>query len=81
MSNFTMAQAKQDFKRGLLGKVRIVAAMPGMWTVQLTSKLEKDGTGLLVDARKKKPRQMKSLDAAVATVAQIGFEIKQLIVV
>jgi hypothetical protein len=80
MSDWTLAQAKLDFNRGLLKDVRIVSAMPGTWSVEITSTLALDGKGWLLGAKKKEPRQMKTLDAALEAVLQIGFEVKQLLV-
>lgn len=76
-----MEQAKRDFERGLLGEVRIVDTRIGTWAVQIISTLEADGTGWLIDAKKKQPRQMKTLDAAVEAVKQIGFQVSQLAVI
>lgn len=80
MSDWTMAQAKRDFERGLFKEVRIVAVMPNAWAVQLTSTLSMDGTGWLLGAKNKEVRQMKTLDAAVEAVSQIGFKVKQLLI-
>lgn len=80
MSDWTMAAAKRDYGRALLKEVRIVDTPLGTWAVQITSRLGMDGTGWLIDARKKEPRQMKSLDAAVEAVVQIGFQVKQLLI-
>lgn len=80
MSDWTLAQAKKDFNRGLLKQVRIVAAMPGTWSVQITSILALDGKGWLLDAKKKEPRQFKTLDAAIFQIREIGFEVRQILV-
>jgi hypothetical protein len=80
MSDFTMARAKSDFQRGFLKEARIIATLPATWAVQITSKLGMDGTGFLVDARHKQPRQMRSLDAAVEAVMQIGFDVKRILI-
>lgn len=80
--DWTLAKAKDDFGRGLLRQARIVAApmTPGVWMVEITSTLALDGKGWLLDAKKKQPRQMKTVDAAVEAIVQIGFEVKQLLV-
>ena len=81
MSDWTLAQAKMDFNRGLLKEVRIVAATPvGTWSVEITSTLTVDGKGWLLGAKTKDPRKMKTLDAAVEAILQIGFEVKHLLV-
>jgi hypothetical protein len=78
MSDWTMAQAKRDFERGLLKSVHIVDTGIDTWAVQITSTLGMDGTGWLLGAKHKEPRQMKTLDAAVEAIRQIGFLVKQL---
>jgi hypothetical protein len=51
--NWTMAQAKRDFERGLLKEVRIVAATEKTWSVQITSTLAMDDVGWLIDAKQR----------------------------
>lgn len=76
MSDFTMAQAKRDFFYGWLEGVRIVNLGNGLgWSVVIHSRLGMDGAGYLVDARSKKPRQFRTVDAAIAAVEQIGFRV------
>lgn len=76
MSDFTMAQAKRDFSRGLLDGVRVVNIGMGLgWTVIIRSRLGMDGAGYLVDARSKEPRKFRTADAAIAAVEQIGFRV------
>lgn len=78
--DWTMAQAKKDFDRGLLKEVRIVAATADTWSVQITSSLKHDGTGWLLGAKNKSVRQMRTLDAAIQAAKDIGFEVKTLAV-
>lgn len=80
MRDWTMQEAKIDFDRGLLKQAKIVAVSPGLWAVQLTSTLASDGTGWLLQSKRREQRQMKTLHAAAEAVTKIGFEIKQLIV-
>lgn len=80
MSDWTMAQAKRDFNRALIKDVRIVDTQLGTWSVRITSQHGMNSTGWLIDARKREPRQMKSLCAAVKAVTQIGFQVKQLLI-
>ena len=80
MTDWTMAAAKRDFERALIKEVRIVDTQHSTWSIQITSQLGMDSTGWLIDARKKKARQIKSLNAAVDAVEQIGFQVKQLLI-
>lgn len=75
---FTMEQAKRDFARGLLCGVCIVSQSSGGWSVQIATKLDGEGVGWLVDARKKKIRVMKTIEAAIVAVSQIGFVVNRL---
>ena len=80
MMDFTMALAKRDFERGLLVGARIVSIIDGRWGVELISSLGVDGSGWLIDAKDHKTRQMRTLDAAVSALQQVGFDVKQLII-
>jgi hypothetical protein len=71
-----MAQAKRDFSIGYLTECKLVRVpLSNDWTIQLGSGLSR---GFLVDARTKERRQFKSLDSAVSTLEQIGFEVIEL---
>jgi hypothetical protein len=69
-----MDLAKRDFKIGYLEGFHIDRDTVG-WRIYLKGGAN---TGLLVDAREKKPRLFKSLDSAVAAVEQIGFKVESL---
>jgi hypothetical protein len=71
---WTMAQAKRDFARGVLASAEIKWFGLGMgYGLLLTSKLAGEGSGLLVDARGRKPRQFRTADAVIVTAREIGF--------
>jgi len=75
---WTMAEAKKDFERGLLTGFQIYDSSPIMdggvtWSVSLSAKQLKVDGGALVDARTKKDRVFRTLDAAVKAVREIGF--------
>jgi hypothetical protein len=75
MMNVTLAQAKRDFSIGYA--VRFVieqAPMSDGWRV-LLARDEGAPYGDLVDARTKKMRVFKTLDAAVAALREIGFSV------
>lgn len=77
MTIYTTAQAKRDFSLGYLSDFHIQRyPMTINWTVYL--KAGGNGSGFLVDARKKEPRQFKTLDAAVAAIEEIGFRVEGL---
>jgi hypothetical protein len=73
--NWTLEQAKRDFKLGYLESFHVERSAGNGWLVCL-----KGGTvsGVLVDARDKKPRVFKSLDSAIATIERIGFKVESL---
>ena len=80
MANWTMAKAKNDLERGLLKELGIEALpLDRGWAILIESRLGMDGSGWLVDARSKQPREFKTLDAAVRALAQIGFEVAHLV--
>ncbi len=74
--DWTMAQAKRDFENGLFRAFRIDRTMAG-WSVALQGS-GKIGEGWLLDARLKQPRNFKTLDASVAALTQIGFQVDSL---
>lgn len=74
--NLTMAQAKRDFENGLFRAFIIDRSMSG-WCVILQG-TGKIGEGWLIDARRKEVRVFKTLDAAVAALGEIGFEVGRL---
>lgn len=76
MADWTMAQAKRDFENGLLRSFQIDRSMLG-WCVALQG-IGKIGSGWLLDARRKEPRVFKTVDAAVAALCEIGFEVSRL---
>ena len=80
MSDYTMAQAKRDFERGFLKgvEVRHWEIAGGVWTVMLESM--GGSIGFLVDARTKRTREFKTVDAAVRAIQSMGFKIKTLVV-
>lgn len=76
IDSWTMDLAKRDFSIGYLESFQIDRALlANGWNVRL-----KGGTnrGPLVDAREKKPRVFKTLDAAVVALEQIGFKVESL---
>lgn len=76
IDSWTMDLAKRDFSIGYLESFYIERALLSLgWHVML-----KGGTnrGPLVDAREKKARLFKSLDAAIAALEQIGFKVETL---
>lgn len=76
IDSWTMELAKRDFSIGYLETFHIERApMVHGWHVML-----KGGTnrGPLVDAREKKPRVFKTLDAAVVALEQVGFKVESL---
>lgn len=77
MKVHTMAQAKRDHEIGYLTRWRIERAPEGQegWRVELGAGV---GCGWLADARSKEPRVFKSLDGAVSSLQQIGFEVNLL---
>jgi len=75
---WTMEQAKRDFRFGFLDSFHIERVNDGVndvWRVRLRGG---SASGVLVDAREKKPRLFKSLDSAVSAVEQIGFKVDSL---
>ena len=71
-----MAQAKRDFSIGYLTECKLVRVpMSPEWSIQLGQGVSR---GFLVDARTKEPRHFKSLDSAISTLEQIGFEVNEL---
>jgi len=78
----TMAQAKRDFGIGYLrgfSILRDVADMSGNprgWNLDLED--INGRRGFLVDARTKTVRVFKTLDAAVAALEEIGFQVNGL---
>jgi len=74
IDSWTMDLAKRDFSIGYLESFRIERApMLDGWHLFF-----KGGTnrGPLVDAREKKPRLFKTLDAAVISLEKIGFKVE-----
>jgi hypothetical protein len=75
---YTMAEAKRDFTNGHLVYWEIQRGIlePG-WLVLFGEERRSDRSTAyyLVDARSKEPRRFKTLDAAVAAIEDIGFEV------
>lgn len=77
MSDYTMAQAKADFSRGLIFEAKIYAPLDldrgygAGWTVYLNG--GQWGGGMLVDARDRNVRTFKTVDSAVRAIRSIGF--------
>lgn len=73
--DYTMAQAKRDFKRGFVRGASLVAPLPseGGWWVLIND----NGMfgGPLVDARSGEIRFFKTTDAAISALHQIGFSL------
>ncbi|KGG96616.1 hypothetical protein P245_05370 [Comamonas thiooxydans] len=80
MRDWTLMEAKKDFERGLLKEARIVPIESGLWAVQITSTLAADGTGWLLQTKRREQRQMKTLQAAAEAVTNIGFKIRSLLI-
>ena len=73
MNSYTLAQAKRDYQIGYLTQyVFERSPLSRCWMVALGSG---NSRGWLVDARGNTPREFKSLDSAVSTLEQIGFEV------
>lgn len=75
----TLAQAKRDFEFGLIQSVMIQRVFESA-VVELTYR-GKSVPEPLVDARTKKPRQFKTLDAAVRSIEEIGLSVSALRIV
>lgn len=80
--DYTMLFAKKDLQAGYLTGYQIDrVSMEYGWTITLrawgTTK-SRAATGWLVDARTKKSRVFKTLDAAVKALEQIGFKVDSL---
>jgi hypothetical protein len=71
---WTMELAKRDFQIGFLEGFHVDRAEEG-WYIYLKGG---SNTGVLVDARWKKPRLFKSLDSAICTLEQIGFKVESI---
>lgn len=72
---YTMADAKRDFKMGYLAQYVIERnALAAGWRVKLGPE-RNQVLHPLVDARTKQWRLFKSLDAAVSSLEEIGFEV------
>jgi hypothetical protein len=73
---YTLGQAKRDHELGYIATYAIErAAMSRGWVVVLGSG---NARGWLCDARTKEPREFKSLDSAVSSLEQIGFQVDML---
>jgi len=72
---YTMADAKRDFKMGYLAQYLIERNIlsPG-WRVKIGPE-RNQVLHPLVDARTKQWRLFKSLDAAVSSLEEIGFQV------
>lgn len=75
---YTMADAKRDFKMGYLAQFVIERNVlsPG-WRVKIGPE-RNQVLHPLVDARTKQWRVFKTLDAAVSSLEEIGFEVNVL---
>lgn len=72
-TTYTTAQAKRDFSIGHLTDYHVQRwPMSSNWAIYFKVP---NGSGYLVDARKKEPRQFKTLDAVVAALEDIGFKV------
>ena len=80
MRDWTLQEAKIDFERGFLKQACIVSVAPDLWAVEITSTLPNDGTGWLLQSKRREQRQMKTLHAAAEAVIQIGFQVNRLLV-
>lgn len=70
---YKMNDAKRDFSNGFLKKFRIEKNPMGLgWLIFLG---EGKTSGHLVDARLKQPRNFKTLDAAINSIEEIGFQV------
>lgn len=76
IDDFTMAQAKRDFKIGYLETFEIHRSiMFTGWNVILKGGTRK---GPLVTARGSQAREFRTLDSAVSAVESIGFKVEGL---
>ena len=77
MADVTMAEAKRDFRHGLITGADVVrpGMSAGVWSVVLRYTVGGPlfGSVLLVDARTRKPREFRTLDAAFSALEQIGL--------
>lgn len=72
---YTMADAKRDFRLGYLGQYVIERnVLAAGWRVKVGPE-RNQVLHPLVDARSKEWRLFKSLDAAVSSLEEIGFEV------
>lgn len=75
---YTMAEAKRDFSMGYMGHWEIQrAVIETGWRVLFGEgrRSDRSSAHYLVDARTKEPRLFKTLDAAVAAIEEVGFEV------
>lgn len=71
-SDITMAQAKRDFRNGLiLGADVLQAPMSKVWCIRFKTKGL--GEAWLIDAKRHEGREFKTLDAAFAAVLEVGL--------
>lgn len=77
LMDFQLNNAKAYFKEGLFTKFEIIPYENG-WTLKIYFKDTNMSAGHIVDARGRKVRVLKSVDAAVALAKEVGFEIKGL---
>jgi len=73
MADILMAQAKRDFRNGLITGADILKApMSEVWVIRFRTK-GIDGDAWLIDAKRHEARQFKTLDAAFAAVIEAGL--------
>lgn len=74
MADILMAQAKRDFRNGLITGADILKApMSEVWVIKFRTK-GPDKEGWLIDAKRHEARQFKTLDAAFAAVLEVGLK-------
>lgn len=76
MSDYTMAQAKRDYDRGMILEAKIIPPhdlIENGWHVYLDA--GQWGDGCLVDARSRAVRFFKTADSAIKAIQQIGFKV------
>lgn len=81
MKLWTLRQAQEDFRRGLLLNVRLIK--DDGWMIEITSSLKADGIGYLGYTRHGQVdfvKVFKKIGAAIDSVEEIGFDIKKLTV-
>lgn len=76
---YTLEYAKRDFSAGYIDTFAIDRTLTADAFVYVVLLGSGSAQGPLVDARDKKPRHFKSIDAAVSALGSIGFRVERLV--